>query len=359
MNDFEKNWLSFAKDGAFLSMTRRWEKRPIKPRSVVLGSGAKASLIDIGVLRFEPVEPSQTYLLISSGIHGNETAPIEIVDQLAKDIWNGALEVKVNLMLIIGNPPAINLGKRFESQNLNRLFSGRHLGCNIKDYETERAACLEKAVTDFYSSGGGINDGNSACLRFHYDLHTAIRASQYEKFVVYPFMHKRPLDKKHIAFFGGADIFVVLLGNQPAGTFSYYTSHQFRALSATVELGKVFPFGENDMSKFVGIVHNLRCSIQAMQPKTVSFEDGNYKIFRVKQEVIKANKNYKLHLDDDVKNFTAFKKGTKLASDGGNQKYIVENDGEAIVFPNNNVPIGQRLGVLLEEIKTQQMLHAR
>ncbi len=52
-------------------------------------------------------------------------------------------------------------------------------------------------------------------------------------------MDERPWDKNHIAFFGGADITTVLLGNQPAGTFSYYTSNIFDALSATVELGKV------------------------------------------------------------------------------------------------------------------------
>jgi len=345
MKDFEKSWLSFIQDGAFLSITRKWEKLSIEPRSFVLSSGVKASLVDIGVLCFEPVEASQTYLLISSGIHGNETAPIEIVDQFVKDIWNGTLAVKVNLMLIIGNPPAINTGERFESQNLNRLFSKRHLESEIKNYETERAARLETAVAKFYSN----HDGNNNCLRFHYDLHTAIRGSRYEKFVVYPFMENRPLDKKHLAFFGGAGIFVILLGNQPAGTFSYYTSHQFKALAATVELGKVFPFGENDMTRFVEIDHNLRCSIQGTPARMVVFNNEDYKVFRVKQEIIKANKNYKLHLSDDVKNFTAFKKGTELASDGNTEKYIVENDGEAIVFPNNNVPIGQRVGVLLEE----------
>ena len=251
-------------------------------------------------------------------------------------------------MLIIGNPPAVNSGERFLSQNLNRLFSARYTNSETKDFETERAAVIEKAVTDFYEFK---DHGDSTQNRYHFDLHTAIRPSQYEKFVLYPFMGDRPWDKEHIAFFGGADITTVLLGNQPAGTFSYYTSNQFSALSATVELGKVKPFGENDMQKFSGISKNLKCLIEAKAVNTIPFANDRYKVFKVKQEIIKINDDFKLLLSDDVKNFTAFEKGTLLASDGNNEKYIVENDGEAIVFPNNNVPVGQRVGVLLEEVE--------
>jgi len=346
MNDFEQDWQKFSENGNFLELTRSYEKSIPKNKSLTLSNHLSVKLIDTGILQIEPVKPCRTSLLISSGIHGNETAPIEIVDQMVKDIWSGRLEVKVKLMLIIGNPPSMNIGKRFLSQNLNRLFSGRYKDCETNNYETKRAEIIEHAVHDFYTSNKPANP-----TRYHFDLHTAIRASKYEKFVVYPFIDGRAWDKNHIEFFGGADITTVLLGNQPAGTFSYFTSNYFKALSATVELGKVKPFGENDMQNFSGIVNNLECLIQENTPKRITFNNDIYKVFQVKQDIIKKNKDYKLLLSDDVKNFASFKKNTVLASDKNEQEYIVEHDGEAIVFPNNNVPVGQRIGVLLEKIK--------
>ena len=352
MTEIDKSWQEFKSTGNFLKFTRQWEKGLSQRFDCKLENGLAITLHEIGILQITPIAASEDYLLISSGIHGNETAPIEIVDKMVQDIWAGTLTVKANLMLIIGNPPSMNIGKRFANQNLNRLFSGRWNQVDEKqtelDYECQRAEIIEKAVTEFYESN--LSD-TTQVNRYHFDLHTAIRPSKYEKFVLYPYLDERPWDKEHISFFGGADITTVLLGNQPAGTFSYFSSNRFNAKAATVELGKVKPFGDNDMQKFSGIDNNLRKLIQMEKPKVIAFDNDVYKVFQVKQEIIKANNEFKLLLDDDVKNFTSFNKGTLLASDGKNENYNVENDGEAIVFPNNNVPVGQRVGVLLQEVK--------
>jgi len=345
MNNFESSWHKFVSSGDFLSFSLEWEHGISESKRFKLPNGLSAKLFDTGLLQIEPNQPSQTKLLISSGVHGNETAPMEIMQQIVDKIWKGQLTVNVNLMLVIGNPPATNLGKRFLDQNLNRLFSKRYLDSKTQDYETERAKTIESAVTQFFTK----KDQNQTF--YHFDLHTAIRPSQYEKFVVYPFMHDKPWDLEHIAFFGGSDITTILLGNHPAGTFSYFTSNQFDALSATVELGKVKPFGENDMNKFSGIYQNLCRLIEDKPTHCKKFDNDIYKIFKVKQEIIKANTEFKLLLSDDVKNFTSFNKGTLLASDGKNENYFVEQDGESIVFPNNNVPVGQRVGVLLKSVK--------
>jgi len=352
MIEIDKSWQDFKSTGNFLEFTRQWEYGTNQRFESQLSNGLSIILHEIGILQIRPNNPSSTYLLISSGIHGNETAPIEIVDQMVKDIWAKKLAVNVNLMLIIGNPPSMNIGKRFATQNLNRLFSGRwksdKTNSDELDYECQRAEVIEKAVTEFYTDN---NTDETLVNRYHYDLHTAIRPSKYEKFVLYPYLDDRPWDKTHISFFGGAGITTVLLGNQPAGTFSYYSSNRFNAMAATVELGKVKPFGKNDMKKFTGIDDNLRRLICAEPPLIEEFDNDIYKVFQVKQEIIKSNDDFQLLLDDDIKNFTSFTKGTLLASDGKGESYTVENDGEAIVFPNNNVPIGQRVGVLLQEVK--------
>jgi len=343
---FEQDWLSFLADGSLLDLTRVWEKSIPDSKKVKLKNNTELFLSGTGILSITPNRQSDVSIVISSGIHGNETAPIEILDELVKKIIQGKISIQTNLLLIIGNPPAMNISKRFLKQNLNRLFSQKHKESETQDYETFRAEEIEKEVKQFY----GANLLTENPKRYHFDLHTAIRASKFKKFVVYPYQGKRPWDKEHIGFFGGSDITTVLLGNQPAGTFSYYTSDQFGADSATVELGKVKPFGENDMSEFEGITNNLISLIENKPTKSITFDNEKYRVFKVKQEIIKVNDNFKLLVDDDLKNFTSFEKGHLLASDDENEKYVVENDGEAIVFPNNNVPIGQRVAVLLEEI---------
>ena len=59
-------------------------------------------------------------------------------------------------------------------------------------------------------------------------------------------------------------------------------------------------------------------------------------------QVINRNEEqFTLHFDDDTPNFTDYPKGTVLASETG-KEYVAEQDGEAIVFPNAKVAIGQR-----------------
>ena len=211
------------------------------------------TLIDIGILLIEPKNPGLIDIVISSGIHGNETAPIEICNLLIKEILDGDLQVNNRILFIIGNPPAMNNGNRFEEENLNRLFCGKHKGKSHP--EAQRAALLEKSVTDFFLAR------EHSVERCHFDLHTAIRASKYEKFAIYPFQDGRALKKEYLNFFKDSDINTILLGHQPSGTFSYFSSHQFKANAFTVELGKVRPFGENAMSSFSGITSNLRLLI--------------------------------------------------------------------------------------------------
>ena len=93
---------------------------------------------------------SEQQLLISAGIHGNETAPIEIVAQIVCQLLNAELPLKVNLLVVFGNTEAIAKGERYLDVDLNRLFNGRH-----KNYptntESTRAAEIEQHVRHFFS----------------------------------------------------------------------------------------------------------------------------------------------------------------------------------------------------------------
>ncbi len=78
-----------------------------------------------GVVRIQPDSPTVSRcVVLSSGIHGDETAPIELIDGLLADILSGALIPTVPLLLIIGHAEAIKAHTRFIEDNLNRLFGG-------------------------------------------------------------------------------------------------------------------------------------------------------------------------------------------------------------------------------------------
>ena len=292
-------------------------------------------------MRVSPPVSEGLRVVISCGVHGNETAPIEIVDQLLMEIENGDLLVKQELLFILGNPPAVNSETRFVEENLNRLFSGKH--DDSTSLESIRAAKLESYVEAFY-----VENNRESEQRLHYDLHTAIRGSEFTKFCVYPFLHKRRWSEPQLAFLEHCGIQAVLLSNQPANTFSHFTSHTFGAHAFTVELGKARKFGENKLADFEDAIKGLRALINGQEKFSNTLK--NMKVFRVVEEVIKRSENFKLHFTDDAKNFSEFKKGALLASDDA-YEYRTKQDGERFVFPIINVPIGQRAMLVVAPTK--------
>jgi len=318
-----------------------------------LADGTKLKIIDTGVLLVMPAEEpvSAHKLVVSSGVHGNETAPMEIVDALISSIYDGQLKVRIPVLFIIGNPLAAKQQVRFMDDNLNRLFDGHHQ--NYKSPEATRAKMLEEVVSDFYStdffsSDSFPSDLDPTGMRLHYDLHTAIRGSELEKFAVYPYLNERPWNKLQIGFLEQCGIEGVLLSNQPSGTFSYFTSHRFGAHSFTVELGKVRKFGENDMRKFDAMDQGLRRIISGLEG--FKSEIREIKLFSVVEEVIKRSDALQLHVADDAKNFTEFPVNSLLASDMG-YEYRTRVDGERFVFPIKNVPCGQRAMLVVAPTK--------
>ena len=177
--------------------------------------------------------------------------------------------------------------------------------------------------------------------KIHYDLHTAIRPSKNEKFAVYPYLHGKQHSKEQLSFMSLCDVNTILLSQTATSTFSYYSSFNHNAHAFTVELGKVKPFGENEMSKFTPVMSALSELLSNTILLLPTFRDCPLEIYTVNQVINKHYDDFKLHFTDDIANFTIFDKGQILASET-NTQYKAEYDGEAIVFPNADVAIGQR-----------------
>ena len=69
-------------------------------------------------------------------------------------------------------------------------------------------------------------------------------------------------------------------------------------------------------------------------------------VFIVAAEVPKKTDAFRLLFASDIVNFTSFNEGDVLATDKDYQ-YIVTKSGERILFPNENVAIGQRALVIV------------
>lgn len=321
--------------GDFLALTLA-NPEALSPCRFTLDNGTQVEVWDTGVIYFQPKAYGSHDIVLSCGIHGNETAPIEICAAIVQDIFAGRLLLSERLLVLFGNPPAINLGKREVTENLNRLFSGFHSkGVGLINAERKRARDLEQYVSRFFQQEV---EGRQRCL---YDLHTAIRGSRFEKFAVYPFLHGQPWQKRQLAFLAACDVTTVLLMQAPASTFSYYASHCHQADAFTIELGKVRPFGENDMSRFTKVDQTLRALVSGNLAAFSSFAVEQFNLYEVYRAINKQTQDFKLHFADDVENFTSYPLGTLLATDG-DIEYRVEQEGEALIFPNAKVAIGQR-----------------
>ncbi|PCI61696.1 MAG: succinylglutamate desuccinylase [Gammaproteobacteria bacterium] len=338
--------------GDFLTQTRANEESiPAYSFEVThqqSGDKSQVKVLDTGIIVFEPLNrTSNKDIVLSSAVHGNETAPIEICTDLIKQLILGELALNERVLFLFGNPTAINIGKRFVEENLNRLFSGGHSldqassqksGATLINKERHRALLLENTVRDFFDAGTAISAPRE---RFHYDLHTAIRGSKNDKFAVYPFRHGKPWVKNQLQFMQACGVNTILLSNSPTTTFSYFSSNNFGAHAFTVELGKVKPFGENDMTNFAGITQSLRQLISAQPLNFSTFNEQDFNLFKIDQVIDRQYENFVLHFADDVENFTDFPIGTVIATDG-EQEIKTHQQGEAIIFPNANVAIGQR-----------------
>ncbi|MGM0766443.1 MAG: succinylglutamate desuccinylase [Pseudomonadota bacterium] len=296
-----------------------------------------------GVLELSPPtdrpNPNHDALIISAGVHGNETAPIEVLNALVTELLNGEWPLACPALLILGNPPAMVAGERFLEVNMNRLFHGAHSKAAYQGLaEAARAQFLEETCRQFAT----LNPDNLC----HYDLHTAIRPSRREKFALYPFVDGREVPQAQCDFLLEAGVETLLLQHRAGTTFSSFSSSVLKAESFTVELGKVRPFGHNDLSRFTGIADALRRRLSGGAPVAPTPPHDRLAVFEVVHEILNTGARFRFHVPDDVANFTEYAPGTLIWEDDESE-YRVGHSPESIVFPNREVPVGQRVGLLV------------
>lgn len=323
----------------WLAHTLSLAGKSCEPASISLADGGQIRRLDTGLLELVPAQDDPDRLIISAGVHGNETAPIEVVNGLVNELIEGRWHLGRRALLILGNPLSMVAGDRFVEFNMNRLFSGAHAKAPYAgSAEATRAAMLEAVCRDFAASGEAVT---------HYDLHTAIRPSHREKFALYPFVEGRRVPQSECDFLLEAEVHTLLLQHKSGTTFSSFSSSHLGAESFTIELGKVRPFGQNDLLRFKGIETALRRLFRG-EPAPAPKPSDELAVFEVVHEILNTGDDFRFHVPDDVANFTPYQPGTVIWEDADTQ-YRVGDVPEAIIFPNRNVPVGQRVGLLVRE----------
>lgn len=322
--------------GRFLELTLAG-REPSEKIQLAAG-GARLQWLAEGVLQISPPSTVTPHfdLLLSAGIHGNETAPVELLDGWLKAISSGQLVPGCRLLLILGNPEAMRRGKRFCSEDLNRQFLGKHAEGN--GFEAARGAELEQFSSNFFAQGTGP--------RIHLDLHCTLRASHFERFAIFPCGQGQQVPEPVKHWLQALGIAALLLQERASSTFSAFTAAQCGALAFTLELGRARPFGEN--------LHGALAQVQAQIADLIAqcVLDGAdsaapLPVFKVARELIKHSEQFRLHLPDDAPNFTPLAQGMLLAEDLAGARWLVDEAQARILFPNPKVAAGQRAGLII------------
>lgn len=330
---------------AFIKDTLDFSK-PIKSTTWLLNNGTQVNYLARGIIEFVPSTSTNKAIVLSSGIHGNETAPIEILNRIINEIQDGSLALHHPCLFIYGHPAATHQHSRFIDTNLNRLFS-HHQAPDEAIQEVAIANRLMSSVDDFYAKYAEEE-------KWHLDLHCAIRRSKHYTFAIHPFNRHYQRSEPLLQFLKQSQIEACLYSDAPASTFSWYSAEHHGAHAATVELGKVSRMGENDFSLLSGFIQELKRFISSYDTNydTTATEQNNREIaeYQVTRSIMKKSDNFEFSFAADLSNFTYFEEGESLALDGVDH-YKAHRGGESVVFPNANVEIGHRACLLVQKCK--------
>ncbi|WP_250684731.1 succinylglutamate desuccinylase [Photobacterium galatheae] len=327
-------------EGEFLSATLDLT-RPFEAGNWQLENGVRCELTARGVLTVTPPSLSvdSKDIILSSGVHGDETGPIELLQQLVKKIMLGELLPKHRLLLIIGHPEAINAHTRFIDENMNRLFAGINEESNV---DRRQANVLMRAVDDFYQNSPLEN-----AERWHLDLHSAIRDSTHYTFAVSPYSEKKTRGLALFNFLHHGEIEAMMLSGSASPTFSWYSAHYYGAQALTMELGRVARFGENDLQR-LETFNQAMLALVSKDSLAAYSGDKEVCVYRVTRTLTKQTPDFSFTFPANQANFTYFAEGTVLGQDKG-ETYVAAEGGEAVVFPNPNVALGQRACLLVQK----------
>lgn len=107
-------------------------------------------------------------ILFFAGIHGNEPAGVIALQNTLKALASKKSQIRGNIYGIVGNVQALQVGKRFLDEDLNRIWTSNRIN---KLQQKEFLSAEEKEMMDLLNFVQVILEGNKAPVYF-IDFHT-------------------------------------------------------------------------------------------------------------------------------------------------------------------------------------------
>lgn len=270
-------------------------------------------------------------LILSAGVHGDETAPVQVLESLQQQLLQRAVIPRRPLLLIIANQPALLNGKRFMQVNMNRLF-----GAPVRPpgYETKRVLALEGYCRDFADLYG---------VGWHLDLHSTIKPSRHEHFALMPACN-RHYDDAWAPLLAHRGFTALVRQNTPAFTFSNFTCTKLGFESFTLECGAV----RGSSASVPSVLRPLLMALLEEDPFAAP-GDAQLARFEVAIDLVKRSAAFRFLVDEQCDNFTTFPRDTALAQDS-DVVVSAPCDDCALLFANSEVPVGDRAGLVLRPL---------
>ncbi|CAM9993115.1 unnamed protein product [Chrysoparadoxa australica] len=171
-----------------------------------------------------------------------------------------------------------------------------------------------------------------------------MRGSKIQKFAIGPLNEGEVFSQDQTTLLESLGVQAVVHSDNSGTTFSSYSKRELGHHAYTLELGKVMPFGKNNRSDFQDTYEGLRDLLS-----NSSFQSRcKLQRFEVAKELLRDSVDYEFYISADYINFDFFKEGTPIER---NQKGVLKAEqGQCLIFPNLDVPVGQRTGLLLKTI---------
>lgn len=299
-------------------------------------------------------------VILSCGVHGDELAPVHLLQSLQQALSAGALALVPPLLLVFANPEALACRRRFVTHNLNRLFRQEQTPDHpppsaSPSAETRRAQELMVQCQRFANLCGDV-----AC---HLDLHSTIKPSLIERFALLP-VRSQPCRYAWPQPLARAGFGALIHQTRRANTFAQFSYDQFGADSFTLECGS---HGEvtqgnqplTELETWLRELLEYRGDFQqalqhAKAPTSSMAVTSSLQEFEVTEEIIRNSDSFRFLIEESEPNFsphpahTAFYQDSASPQAGSGWEAPAERYS---LFLNSKVGIGQRAGLLLKRIE--------
>lgn len=288
----------------------------LERKEQIISNGVRVVLHDAGIFEVIPprITEETTHLLVTSCSKPSDASYLGMIDTLLNDILSGFQRIETHCLFVFN--------KKTNTDN------------NVSGLDES----LTKYLVEFWED---VNPKN--CL--HLDISLNNRPSLYSTVAFSPKVRKLARSRRLFEFLALSHIDAVVLNNAPTNSLSWNVANQFEVDSVQIQL--------------------LTCGLESNERKNQGFELAlrdllaqdksehiakSPKYFRVTRTIVKQHNDFHFLFSANIPNFTRFKHGEVFGMDG-DKPLMAKNDGEAILFPNNDVQTGDVAAVMVFDVQ--------